>query len=182
MTRCVLRAATAASLAAAAPALADIVEFHFAPVGNSFSAFMSGDDPLVGKEVVSARIYLTVESFAGSDAANFWTDITLPIEPFDGNTNSLYLAGSDLGWSGSGTFTYFLDTTMLNGHFVPARWGGETPGLDFDGEILDGSRIEIEYIPAPATLVTLLAAMVAPRRRRAVPAIVVSDARPLDSL
>jgi hypothetical protein len=171
MPRCVLRVATAASLAAslaaAAPALADTVEFLFAPVGNSFSAFMSGDDPLVGKEIISARIYLTVESLPGSDAANFWTDITLPIEPFDGNTNSLYLAGSDLGWSGSGTFTYFLETTMLNGHFVPARWGGETPGFDFDGEILDGSRIEIEYIPAPATLAALACAPLAFRRRRA---------------
>lgn len=166
MTRWVPRVAALAALAAA-PALAGVVEFQFASVGNSFSAFMSGDDPLVGKEIVSSRIFLTVESFAGSDAANFWTDITLPIEPFDGNTNSLYLAGSDLGWSGSATFTYFLETTMLNGHFVPARWGGETPGFDFDGEILDGSRIEIEYIPAPATLAALLAALVAPRRRRA---------------
>lgn len=67
--------------------------------------------------------------FPGSDAANFWTDITLPIKPFNGNTNSLYLAGSDLGWSGSGTFTYSLETTMLNGHLVPARWGGGDPRL-----------------------------------------------------
>lgn len=166
MTRCVLRVATAASLAAALPALAGVVEFHFAPVGNSFNAFMSGDDPLVGKEIVSARIYLTVESYAGSDAANFWTDITLPIEPLDGNTNSLYLVGSDLGWSGSGTFTYTLETTTLNGHFIPTRYGGETPGFDFDGEILDGSRIEIEYIPAPATLAPLACAFCALRRRR----------------
>lgn len=165
MTRCVPRVAALAALAAA-PALAGVVEFQFASVGNSFSAFMSGDDPLVGKEIVSSRIFLTVESFAGSDAANFWTDLTLPIEPFDGNTNFVYLSGADLGWSGSGTFSYSLETTGLNGHFVAARWGGETPGFDFDGVILDGSRIEIEYIPAAATLAPLAASLCALRRRR----------------
>jgi hypothetical protein len=168
MSRSVLPWAVAvASSAAAAPALADTVEFHFAQVGNSFSAFMSGDDPLVGKEIVSARIYLTVESFPGSDAANFWTDITLPIEPFDGNTNFLYLSGADLGWSGEGTFVYEVETTMLNGHFVAARWGGETPGFDFDGVIVDGSRIEIDYVPAPASAAALgLGGLLAARRRR----------------
>lgn len=150
----------------AGAAHADTITFNFAQVGNSFSAFTSSDDPIVGKEITSARIYLDVESFAGSDAANFWTDITLPIDPFDGNTNFIGLLGGDLGWSGSGTFHYFLETTALNGHFVGARWGGETPGLDFDGIILDGSRIEIEYIPAPATLAPLAAGLCAFRRRR----------------
>lgn len=161
------RAAALASLATlAAPAMAGVVEFNFAAVGNSYSAFLGSDDPLVGKEIVAARIYLTVESFDGSDAANFWTDITLPIQPLDGNTNFLYLAGADLGWSGSGTFHYFLETTELNGHFVPARWGAETPGFDFNGVIVDGSRVEIEYVPAPATLAPLACALLALRRRR----------------
>ena len=164
---CALGAAALASLASlAAPAIAGVVEFNFASVGNSYSAFLGGDDPLIGKEIVSARIYLTIESFDNSDAANFWTDITLPIQPFDGNTNFLYLSGADLGWSGSGTFTYFLETTDLNGHFVPARWGAETPGFDFSGRIVDGSRIEIEYVPAPATLAPLACSLLALRRRR----------------
>jgi len=159
--------AVAVAAAACAPALADTVEFQFAQVGNSFQAFLGSDDPLVGKEIVSARIYLTVESFQGSDAANFWTDITLPIEPFDGNTNFIGLAGSDLGWSGSGVFDYFLETTSLNGHFIATRYGGETPGFDFDGVILDGSRIEIDYVPAPGGLAALaLAGFAGGRRRR----------------
>ncbi|HZW08285.1 MAG TPA: PEP-CTERM sorting domain-containing protein [Phycisphaerales bacterium] len=167
MTRSVLPCAVAVAASAAAPAMADTAEFHFAQVGNSFSAFLSGDDPLVGKEITSARIYLTVESFAGSDAANFWTDIILPIEPFDGNTNALYLSGADLGWSGSGTFTYEVETTMLNGHFIATRWGGETPGFDFEGVIVDGSRIEIDYVPAPASIGALgIGGLLALRRRR----------------
>ncbi|MBK7406503.1 MAG: hypothetical protein IPJ41_18390 [Phycisphaerales bacterium] len=152
----------------AGAAHADTITFNFAQVGNSFSAFTSGDDPIVGKEITSARIYLDVESFAGSDAANFWTDITLPIDPFDGNTNFIGLLGDDLGWSGSGTFHYFLETTELNGHFVAARWGGETPGFDFDGTILDGSRIEIDYVPTPGVSATLALGGIAGafRRRR----------------
>jgi hypothetical protein len=107
---------------------------------------LSGDDPLVGKEIVSARIYLDVESFAGSDAANFYTDNSFPIEPSAGNKNAIVLVGSDLGWSGSGTFHYFEETTRFNGTFVAARYGGETPGENFDGLVLDTSRIEFDYI------------------------------------
>lgn len=161
---CLPAAAVVASVGG--PASAGIVEFYFAPVGNSFSAFMSGDDPLVGKEIVSTRIYLNVESYPGSDAANFWTDIALPIQPFDGNTNFVALFGDDLGWSGSGVFSHFVETTDLNGHFIATRWGGETPGFDFQGEILEGSRIEIEYVPAPGALVAMGVGLLVTFRRR----------------
>ena len=130
----------------AASVAAETATFTFAPVGSSFSAFLPGDSPLIGKQIVSARIYLDVESFEGSDAANFFTDISFPIAPDPGNTNALVLVGSDLGWSGSGTFHYFEETTGFNGVFVSARYGGETPGENFDGVLLDTSRIEFDYI------------------------------------
>jgi hypothetical protein len=133
-------------LGIAASVTAETATFTFAPVGSSFSAFLPGDSPLIGKEIVSARIYLDVESFEGSDAANFFTDISFPIVPDPGNTNALVLVGSDLGWSGSGTFHYFEETTGFNGVFVSARYGGETPGENFDGVLLDTSRIEFDYI------------------------------------
>jgi hypothetical protein len=132
--------------AAAVSASAETATFNFAQVGSSYSAFLSGDDPLVGKEIVSARIYLDVESFPGSDAANFYTDNSFPIEPFAGNTNAIVLVGLDLGWSGEGIFHYFEETTRFNGTFVAARYGGETPGENFDGTVLDSSRIEFDYI------------------------------------
>jgi hypothetical protein len=125
---------------------AETATFTFAPVGSSFSAFLPSDSPLIGKKIVSARIYLDVESFEGSDAANFFTDISFPIAPDPGNTNALVLVGSDLGWSGSGTFHYFEETSGFNGVFVSARYGGETPGENFDGVLLDTSRIEFDYI------------------------------------
>jgi hypothetical protein len=130
----------------ASVAIAETATFNFAQVGSSFSAFLPADDPLIGKEVISARIYLDVESFPGSDAANFFTDLSFPIEPFSGNENAIVLTGSDLGWSGSGIFHYFEETTRFNGTFVSARYGGETPGEDFDGQLLDTSRIEFDYI------------------------------------
>ena len=132
--------------ATAVSASAETATFNFAQVGSSYSAFLSGDDPLVGKKITSARIYLDVESFPGSDAANFYTDNSFPIEPDAGNTNAIVLVGSDLGWSGSGTFHYFEETTLFNGTFVAARYGGETTGENFDGTVLDTSRIEFDYI------------------------------------
>ncbi len=153
----------------AAPALADVATFNFAQVGNSYSAFMGADNPLVGAEIVTARIYLTVDIFPGSDGANFFTDISFPIDPFEGNTNALVLTGEELEWSGDGTFRYVLFTEMFNGHFVPGRYGAETPGEGYEGVIEDMSRIEFDYIPVPtpgAASLLGLAGLLTYRRRR----------------
>jgi hypothetical protein len=153
-------------------ARADTVTFNFAQVGSSFSAFLPGDSPLIGLEIVSARIYLDVQSFEGSDAANFFTDLSLPILPFKGNESAIVIFGDDLGWSGSGVFHFFEETTMFNGTFVPGRYGGETPGKDFDGTILKGSRVEIDFVPEPGAVSLILVGGVdlvglkARRRRR----------------
>jgi hypothetical protein len=132
-----------------APAKAGTVTFNFAPVGTSYSAFLAPGSPLIGKEVISARIYLNVQSFPGSDAANFFTDLSFPISPFPGNENVLALVGSDLGWSGAGTFDFFEETKLFNGIFVSARFAGETPGEGFDGTLLEGSRVEFDFASVP---------------------------------
>jgi hypothetical protein len=133
-------------LAITAVGRAETATFTFAPVGSFISAFLPSDSPLLGKEIVSTRIYLDVECFPGSDASNFFTDMSFPIEPFPGNTNAIVLFGSDLGWSGSGTFHYFEETTRFNGVFLSTRYGGETTSENFDGVLLDTSRIEFDYI------------------------------------
>lgn len=154
------------SLLAAGRAGAATATFFFAPVGGSYLAFLPPDDPAVGKEITAARIYLDVESFPGSDAGNFFTDIAFPIDPFPGNENGLALLGDDLGWSGPGVFNYFEETDRFNGVFIAVRYGAETPGEDFEGAILDGSRIEFDYVPEPATATLVaLAAMALARPR-----------------
>ena len=132
-----------------APAKAGTVSFNFAPVGTSFSAFLSPNSLLIGKEVISARVYLNIESFPGSDAANFFTDLSFPISPFPGNENVLAVVGSDVGWSGAGKFDFFEETKLFNGIFVSARFAGETPGENFDGTLLEGSRVEFDFASVP---------------------------------
>jgi len=129
--------------------------FNFAPVGNSYLGFLPGDSPLIGREVTSAKIYLDVTIAPGSDGAFFYTDIAFPIVPFDGNEGGLALLGEERGWSGAGNFSYFEETDRFNGTFISTRFGAETPGQDFVGEILDGSRIEFTYVPEPGTIVLI---------------------------
>lgn len=66
------------------------------------------------------------------------------------------------------------DLTLLQQAGTPAplaprrgarvRYGAETPGLDFDGEILPNSRIEMDYVPEPASLALLAVAGLLRRR------------------
>lgn len=118
--------------------LAETVEFHFANVGMSYSAALFADDPIVGKSVEGARIVLEVEAFEGSDAANFFTDILLPIDPLPGNDPTLVYTGEELGWMGAGIFRLELETSQLNGTLIARRFGAESPAENFNGRILEG--------------------------------------------
>lgn len=143
--------------------------FDLAPLGLSILSALEEDDPLVGKEVVSARFYIDFEAFPGADAANLITDYLLPIEPLPGGTSFFLFTGADHGWSGSGTFSYFEETDRFNGTFVSGFYASETTGLGpFEGGWLDNARIEIDYVvPEPTTVVLLLggAGLVVARRR-----------------
>lgn len=156
-----------ASFAQAVPVSPDIETrtFLFAGVGISYTAIVLPDDPIVGREIVETRITLDVSVTAG-DAANFATDIALPIEPFPGNQNVLALFGSDIGWSGLGEFSYTETTDRFNGEFISTLYGAETFGVG--GAILSGSRIEVDYIvPAPGSAALLgMGGLVTLRRRR----------------
>ncbi len=161
------RAATVfAVLAAIATCQADTTAFFFADPGSSYTGFLFADDPRVGGHVESARIVLLVDVAPGADAANFDADVTLPLFPDEGATPVVALSGSALGWSGSGLFSYTLETSELNGVFQPTLFGGATATLD--ARILRGSRIELEYTPAPepGSLLCMLPAGLWLARRR----------------
>jgi hypothetical protein len=150
-----LAIAAAAFALSTADAKAEIATFFFAQVGNSYSAFPPGDDPIVGQEIVEARIFLNLNVTAG-DAASFFTDISFPLDPLPGNDSALVLTGEELGWSGVGPFEYTETSQRFNGTFVSRRFGAETPGEGYEGQILEGSRIEFEYVPEPGTALGLL--------------------------
>ncbi|MGP1345645.1 MAG: hypothetical protein ACTS3F_03120 [Phycisphaerales bacterium] len=153
--------------ATASAAQIETREFFFAGVGSSYFAAIFAGDPIIGKEIVETRITLNV-NITGGDAANFETDVTLPIIPFEGNQEFVFLTGDMLGWSGTDQFSYSVTTDMLNGVFRAGGYGGETPGQGFSGSILEGSVIEVDYIvPGPGTwAMAIPGGLLIARRRR----------------
>src|SRR5690606_27663411 len=112
--RACVMAAGVGSAASAAQAQTTI-EWIFADPGTSFTGFIFPGDPRIGQQVVSTRIYLDMRVYDGSDAANLDLDWTFPIAPDAGASAVLAISGAALGWSGSGDFHYFLETTGFNG-------------------------------------------------------------------
>jgi MYXO-CTERM domain-containing protein len=162
-----VRAVCVAAIFASGSAPAATKTFSFAEVGTSYTGFLFPDDPFNGRQVVLTRIYLTLTVPEGSDAAFFDTDITVPLEPGDGSTNLLALTGESLGWSGSGVFTTFIETTGFNGTFYSTLYGAATSPLD-GAFISEDSRVEMETVPGPGAVALLGVALVpALRRRRA---------------
>lgn len=123
--------------------------FLIPQVGISYTAFLPPGDPRVGRPVIETRVYLNVEAFPGSNAANFTTDLGLPIDPLPGNSNVFFANGADLGWSGVGVFTHFESTQEYNGTFISRLFGAETPSENFAGRVLECTRIEVDYIAGP---------------------------------
>lgn len=153
--------------AAGAAHAEDTAQFIFADVGTTHTGFIFPGDPRIGREVVLARIFLVVEVFPGADAADFDTDLTLPISAAEGATPVVALTGTGLGWSGSGTFTYMTETTLHNGTFIQTLFGAATSPMD--AVIHEDSYVELVFAPVPAPGTAALAAaagIVAARRRR----------------
>lgn len=122
---------------------AGTVSISFASFGQSYSAALFADDPLVGLEVTGAEIHLVLEAGKGADAGTLVTDLVLPIEPGFGGSRAIVLRGSELGWAGEGSFQHTRSTDQFNGTLVAARYGGATY-RDGPGEMNFEGRIDLE--------------------------------------
>lgn len=143
----ILSTAAACVALSTSPASAEeIHQFNFAAVGQSYSAAIFASDPLVGRRVVGTTIVLNLSVNAGSNAADFATDILLPIATDAPTGSAVAYSGAGLGWSGSGSFAFTETTTRYNGVIVAARFGAETFGVQ--GQLLDGSGIFVTLEPA----------------------------------
>lgn len=139
-------AATAASLALASTTIAqDTHRFNLAPIGLAYTAVLFDGTPIVGRDVVSARIEIHVNINPGHDAADFWTDIGLPIRTPSGEFHYFTFGGNDAQWSGEGEFHYSATTTALNGTISPTYFGAETFGVQ--GFYTQSSFIEVTFAP-----------------------------------
>jgi hypothetical protein len=124
----------------------DVHQFNFANVGSSYTAAIFSGSTLAGRRVTSTRIELNVFVDAGSDAAEFSTDILLPIDVDDeGGSSVVAYTGSALNWTGVGAFTFTETTNRYNGVIIPARYGAETFGVQ--GNLLEGSGIFVTLEP-----------------------------------
>jgi hypothetical protein len=125
----------------------DVLQLSFANVGQSYSAFIGSDNPAVGRRVVSTRILLRLRVTAGS-AANFQTDLLLPISTDPGGTAVVFETGTERGWSGTGEFVIDEVVSVHNGVVIARRFGAATPGEGYEGEILEGSMVELRFEPS----------------------------------
>ncbi len=77
--------------------------------------------------ITGVTMNLTFEATGTFDAGVLELDVSPPVEP---NFPEWVVVGSDLGWSGQGTFTASVSTTSLNGHMVMSPLGGSFWNLD----------------------------------------------------
>lgn len=139
-------AAALLAWASAAASAGEVHQFNFAAVGQSYSAAIFASDPLVGRRVVSTTIVLHLSVNPASNAADFVTDILLPINTDAPTGSAVAYSGAALGWSGSGAFAFTETTTRYNGVIVAARFGAESFGVQ--GQVHDGSGIFVTLEPA----------------------------------
>lgn len=139
-------------------------EFMFAQAGGSYTGVIFQGDPVIGQEIGSARIFLTITVNPGGNAAEFAADISFPIDPFSGNTNVLNITGAEENWSGSGTFSIDRIVTDFNGTFRAGLFGAET--ILSNGFVHEGSVVQFFAVPAPVPAGLLAFAGVSAARRR----------------
>lgn len=163
--------AAAALLGAAGAASADIHIVDFfpeEPQNNTLQLRFIG--PIEGT-ITNTRLVISFTTLGSFDAADLAIQLVTPVTPDQPGGGFWFLTGQDLGWSGQGTFTRDISTTMVNGTLNQGLWGFDLGSLNdppaFGGSFSMGTRFEVTIVPAPAAAgLALLGFGFAARRRR----------------
>jgi len=127
--------------------------------------YFGGDHgPLEGNIILTELVIENYTVAAPLDAANFSLGFDVPV--LDAASTHIGLLGSDIGWSGTGSFSTSFVSTDFNGEIRPGRFGAE---FDGGGTFVGQAYIlfTVDTVPAPGAIGLLGAAgMVAGRRRR----------------
>lgn len=140
------------------------------------AAFLPG----IEGEIVNTRFDLVFDVYDGYDPANFRFTIVVPLANPDGdfpNEVFLELTGDDLGLTGPGLHTIAFETDVFNGVIAtatddnpfPPFWVFEVYTTDLYPGVLGymTGTVELDLIPAPASLAALAFGLAGTRRRRA---------------
>lgn len=163
-------ALTLSACAVAAPRIITKT-FPIADFNDPYIGFIPVGDPIIGREVVAASVFLNVAAHPGSDARYFQTEVYFPIEAASGMSNVLRLSGEDMGWHGAGNFTYTATFPSVRGIATSGLFGGSSYAIDgfVIASVLPSSRVELDFavVPAPGAVgVLALGTLIATRRRR----------------
>lgn len=71
----------------------------------------------------------------GLDAADFHFDFAVPTT---GTSPSIVIDGTDMGWSGIGSFDFEMETDGFNGQILPGSFGAEMMHVLPDGSAVAG--------------------------------------------
>ncbi len=171
--------AAASSLVLALPASAGLVTspyvIDFFPSGVKTNNIIqlgffgpgNGPNEGVGYQITSTTLHINFTTAGTFDAAKLNVLLVAPA----GETFILF-QGSDVGWSGQGTFSGNFVFDNLNGPIQPGLWTfdvtGDTPLQTYSGKFSDDTRwiVNLEPVPGPAGAALLGIAAIAGRRRR----------------
>ena len=121
----------AALVLATTVASAEIVTIRYdfpetAGLALTYGYFGGERGPTTG-QILSTTLVINYTTSGAQDAADFY--FTFDVPTYDGQETHIGLTGTDLGWSGQGTFAYsFEDSQVYNGEIRPGRFGAEFDG------------------------------------------------------
>ncbi len=128
-------------------AQAEIVAIRYdmpARAGISYSyGYFGGERGPTTSHILSTTLVINYTTSGDQDAANLY--LTFDVPTYDGAQTHIGLTGTDLGWSGQGTFHYSFTSDDYNGEIRPGRFGAEYDG---GGDLTD-SYIEFEVDADP---------------------------------